>query len=120
MVSTTKVSSDLPKADRLVPWMASFKDARVAVEEGNCDTWGQLLEIPFKVDKYGLGFIIKAQKEVRRARAGKPPLRIGGHEFNPVGASDDKVAFEDWVYPTTTKLNNCQAKHFVSISFIKE
>ena len=95
-------------------------NTRAAVEEGNCDTWGKLPKIPFKADKCGLGFTIKAQKEVRRARAGKPPLRIGSHEVNVVGDSDDECAFEEWVYPTTTKLNNWHAKDFVPVSFIEE
>ena len=72
------------------------------------------------MDKFGLGFIVKAQKEVRCARAGKPPLRIGSHEVNDVGDSDEEAAFEDWMYHTTTELKNWHAKEFVPISFIKE
>ena len=120
MVATSKFSSDLSKAVKVVPKLVSFRDARAVVEEGSCDTWGQIPEIPFKVDKYGLGFTIKAQKEVRHARAGNPPFCIGSHEVNDVGDSDDEFAFEDWVYPTTTKLNNWHAKDFVPISFIEE
>ena len=100
--------------------MISVKDARAVVEEGRCDTWGKLLEIPLKVDKFGLGFTVKAQKEVRRAHVGKPPLRIGSHEVNAVGDYDDEVTLEVRVYPTTTKLNNWHAKDFVPISFIEE
>ena len=100
--------------------MVSFKDARAAVEDGSCDTWGQLPEITFKVDKCGLGFTIKAQKEVRRAHAGKPHLRIGNHEVNDVEDSDDECAFEEWGYPTTIGLNNWHTKDFVPISFIEE
>ena len=81
---------------------------------------GQLPEIPFKADKYGLGFTVKAQKEVRRARAGKPPLRIRNHGVNAVDDSDNECAFEEWIYPTTTELNNWHAKDFVPISFIEE
>ena len=63
--------------------------------------------IPFKADKFGLGFTIKAQREVRRARVGKPPLRIGSHEVNTVEDSDDECTFEEWIYPTVGgKLNN--------------
>ena len=94
MVATAKISSDMPKADKVVPRMVSFKDARAAVEDGSCATWGKLPEIPFKADKYGLGFTIKAQKEVRRARAGKPSLRIENHEVNVMEDSNDECAFE--------------------------
>ena len=110
----------MSKAVKVVPKMVSFKDARATFEEGSCDTWGQLPKIPFKADKCGLGFTIKAQKEVRCAHAGKPPLGIGSHEVNIVGDSDDECAFEEWVYPTTTELNNRQAKDFVPISFVEE
>ena len=77
MIAANKCSSDESKTVKDTIKMASVKDACAEIEEGNCDTWGQLLDIPFKVDKFGLGFIVKAQREVRRARAGKPPLYIG-------------------------------------------
>ena len=80
----------------------------------------QLPEIPFKADKCGLGFTIKAPKEVRRTRAGNPLLRIGNHEVYDVEDFDDECAFEDWIYPTTMELNNWKAKDFVPISFIEE
>ena len=118
MIAATKCTSDESKVVKATPKMVSVKDARAAIEEGNCDAWGQLLDMPFKADKFGLGFTVKAQKEVRRDRAGKPPLRIGGHEVNVVGDSDEEAVFEDWVYPATTKLKNWHAKDFVPISFI--
>ena len=67
-----------------------------------------------------MGFTVKAQREVRRARAGKPPLCIGSHEVNDVGDSDEEAAFEDWVYPTTKELKNWHTKDFVPISFIEK
>ena len=70
--------------------------------------------------KFGLGFTVKAQKEMRCARARKPPLLIRSHEVNTVGDSEEEVAFEDWVYPTATELKNWHAKDFVPISFIEE
>ena len=119
-VAIAKISSDMPKADKVVPRMVSFKDARAAVEDGSCATWGKLPKILFKADKCGLGFTIKAQKEVRCAHAGKPHLRIRNHEVNVVEDSHDECAFEEWVYPTTIKLNNWRAKDFVPIYFIEE
>ena len=67
-----------------------------------------------------MGFTVKAQKELRRARGGNLPLRIRSHEVNVVGDLDEEVAFEDWVYPTTMELKNWHAKDFVPISFIEE
>ena len=62
MVSATKISSNISKADEVIPRMASLKDTRVVVEDGNCTIWGQLPDITFKADKFGLCFTIKAQK----------------------------------------------------------
>ena len=120
MVVATKCSSDVSKDVKVMLKMVSFKDARAAVEEGSCDTWGQLLEIPFKANKFGLGFTVKAQKEVKHARARKPPLRIGRHKVNIVGDSDEEATFEDWMYLTTIELKNCNAKDFVPISLIEQ
>ena len=106
MVAATKCSSDESKAVKAVTKMVLVKDARAEIEEGNCDTWGQLLDIPFKADKFSLGFTVKYHKEVRRARAGKPPLRIGSHEVNVMGDSEEETAFEKWVYPTTMERKN--------------
>ena len=49
MVAITKISSDIVKADKVVPRMVSLKDARAAVEDESCTTWGKLPDIPFKV-----------------------------------------------------------------------
>ena len=120
MVAATKCSSDESKAVKATPKMVSVKEFHAEMEEGNCDTWGKLLDIPFKVDKFSLGFTVKAQKEVRYARTRKPPLRIGSYTVNSMGDSDEEAAFEDWVYSTTTKLKNWHTKDFVPISFIEE
>ena len=96
-------------------------NTRAVVEDGNRTIWGQLPDIPFKADKFGLGFTIKDQKEVRRAHVGKPPLRVRNHVVNVVEDSDDECAFEERIYPTTGgKLNNWHAMDFTPISFIEE
>ena len=40
MVAATKISSDISKADEVVPRMVSLKDACVVVEDGSCTIWG--------------------------------------------------------------------------------
>ena len=60
----------IPEVSKDTPRIASLKDARVVVKDGGCTIWGQLPDIPNKYDKFGLGFTSKAQKEVRRVRAG--------------------------------------------------
>ena len=100
---------------------ATLETARVVVEDWGCAIWGQLPDIPYKSDKFGLGFTSKAQKEVWYARAGKPPLRISNNEVNGPGDSDSDGDWENWIYPTADGgLNNLKAKEFISISFIQE
>ena len=60
--------------------MASLKDAKATVEEGGCTILGQLPEIPYKYDKFGLGFTTEGQRVVRRARAGRPLFCINNNE----------------------------------------
>ena len=63
-IVVAKSTPATPKAAKDTPKMASLKDARVVVEDEGCTIWGQLPDIPYKSDKYGLGFTSKAQKEV--------------------------------------------------------
>ena len=82
---------------------------------------GQLPDIPYKSDKFGLGFTSGAQKVVRRARAGGPPLKISNHEVNTVEDSDDSCDLEEWIFPTINGgLTNWEAKDFVPITFIQK
>ena len=121
MVVVAKATPDTPKVAKDTPRMASLKDACVVVEDGGCTIWGQLPDIPYKSDKFGLGFTSKAQKEVRHARAGKPPLCISNNEVNALGDSDSDSDWDDWIYPTADRgLNNWQTKDFISISFSQE
>ena len=69
-VAATKSTPKVSKITRPPLKMASLKDARAVVKEGGCTIWGQLLDIPYKSDKFGLGFTSEAQKVVRRSRAG--------------------------------------------------
>ena len=87
--------------------MASLKDARAVVEEGGSTIWGQLPVIHYKSDKSGLGFTIGAQRVVRRARAGGPPLRINNPGVNAIEDSEENSDIDNWIYPTTNGgLNN--------------
>src|SRR3954464_15025460 len=60
-VSTTKHISAIP-ATKITPTMASLKDAKAVIEEGGCTVWGQLLDVPYKSDKLGLGYANGNQK----------------------------------------------------------
>ena len=55
---------------------------------------------PIKSDKFGLGFTSSAQKAVRRARVGGPPLKISNREVNTVEDDEDSCDLEDWIFPT--------------------
>ena len=101
--------------------MASLKDARAVVEEGECIIWGQLSDISYKSEKFGLGFTSGAQRAIRRARAGGPPLRISNHGINALEDSDSDYKMVKWIFPTISGgLNNWETKDFVPIKFTQE
>ena len=101
--------------------MASLKDARAVIEEGGCIIWGQLPDIPYKSDKFGLGFTSGAQKDVRRTRARGPPLNISNCKVNVVEDDEDSYDLKDWIFPTVNGgLNNWEARDFVLITFIPQ
>ena len=74
--------------------MSSLKDAKVVVEEGGRTIWGQLPDIPYKSDKFGLGFTSNAQKAMCRARAGGQPLKIRNQEVNAVEDGEEDCSLE--------------------------
>ena len=101
--------------------MSSLKDAKAVIEESGCTIWGQLPDIPYKSDKFGLGFTSGAQKVVRRARVGGPPLWISNLWVNAVEDSDNSCDLEEWIFPTISEgINNLEAKDFVPITFIQQ
>ena len=76
--------------------MASLKDARAVIEK-------------------------EAQRVVRRARIGRPPLRISNPGVNAIEDDDEESDIDSWIYPTTNGgLNNWTTKDFVSVSFITQ
>src|ERR1051325_6993897 len=77
-----------PTVTRVPPKMASLKDARVVVEEGDCTDWGQLPDFPFKSDKTGLGFTSKGQKMIRRECAGGSPFCINKNGVHAIEDDD--------------------------------
>ena len=79
---------------------------------------GQLPDIPYKSDKFGLGFTSNAQKAVRHACARGPPLKISNREVNAV---EDGCNLEDWIFPTVNGgLSNSEARDFIPITFIPQ
>ena len=82
--------------------MASLKDARAVIEKGECAKWGRLPDFTPKTDKFGLGFTAEAQRAVRKARTGRPPVFITNPWVNVVGDEDEvgESEFNSWIYPT--------------------
>ena len=60
MIVLTKAASQIPKITRPPLRMSSLKDAKAVVEEGGCTIGGQLPDIPYKSDRFGLGFTSSA------------------------------------------------------------
>ena len=120
-IAVTKATTDVPEITRLPLKMSSLKDARDVIEEGGCTIWGQLPDIPYKSDKFGLGFTSGAQKAIRRARAGEPPLCISNHGVNVVEDIDSDCDLDNWIFPTTNGgFSNWTTRGFVPITFIQE
>ena len=100
--------------------MSSLKDAKAVIEEGGCTIWGQLPDIPYKSENFGLGFTSGAQKALRHARAGGPPLKISNHEVNTVEDDEGNYDLEEWIFATVNGgPSNWEAKDFVPITFIQ-
>ena len=73
--------------------------------------WGQLLDFPYKTNKFGLGFTAAGQKAMRRSKAGRPPVKITPHGINAVEDDEEEDNFEDWIFPTVEGgLSNWEAK----------
>ena len=108
--------------------MDSLKDAKVLVEEGDGTIWGQLPDIPYKFDKFGLGFTSETQRVVRCARANSKRLPFcinnnGVHknQVNIVEEAGSDCDIDSWIFPTTgSGLNNWKAEDFIPISFSQE
>ena len=101
--------------------MSSLKDAKAVVEEGGCTIWGQLPDIPYKSDKFYLGFTSNAQKAVSHAPVGGPPLKISNREVNTLEDGEEDGSLEDWIFPTVNGgLCNWEARDFVPINFIPQ
>ena len=120
-IAATKAVSSSPKITRPPPRMSSLKDARAVVEEGGCTIWGQLPDIPYKSDTFGLGFTSIGQKAVRHTRARGPPINISNQSVNAVEDIEEEGSLEDWIFPTVSRgLCNWEAKDFIPITFISQ
>ena len=101
--------------------MAYFKDARAIIEKGGCANWGHLPNFAQKTNKFGLGFTVEAQKDVRNARIERPPLFISNSRVNAIEDDVEEAEFDSWIYPTTDGgLRNWTAKDFILVSYITQ
>ena len=98
--------------------MASLKDAKVVIEEGDNTIWGQIPDIPYKSNKFGLGFTAEGQRGVRQARAGRPPFRISNNRVSAIEDADSDCDFNNWISPIVGDgLDNWKAEDIFPISF---
>ena len=74
--------------------MASLRDARAVIERGECANWGRLPDFTPKTDKFGLGFTAEAQKAVRKARIGRPPVFITNPGVNAIEDEAEESEFD--------------------------
>ena len=96
----------VPKVVRAPPVMISLKDAQAAIENGDRAGWGQLINVPYKSDKAGLGF-----------NSGK----IVKNQINAMEDADSDCDLDSWIFPTIGDgLNNWKAEDTIPISFSQE
>ena len=101
-----KPTSRVPKVIRAPPVMISLKDAQAVVEDGGRTGWGQLIDVPYKSDRFGLGF--NSKKTVK-------------DQINAVEDADSDCDLDSWIYPTIGDgLNNWKAEDTIPISFSQE
>ena len=91
--------SSIPKITKTPHKMASLRDAKAAIEEGGNSIWGQLLDIPYKSNKFGLGFTVEGQRVIRRARAGRPPFGVSNNGFNAIEYAGSDYDLSNWIFP---------------------
>ena len=63
-MDATETVTNMSKITRPPLKMATLKDAKAVIEEGGCTIRGQLPDIPYKSDNFGLGFSSGAQRSV--------------------------------------------------------
>ena len=120
-MAATEAVTNLPRITRPPLKMASLKDAKAVIEGGGSTIWGQLPDIPYKSDKFGLSFSSGDQRVVRRVRAGGPHLRISNHGVNTLEDSDGDDDMDSWIFPTTNGgLGNWTERDFVLITFVQK
>ena len=116
--TTTKDVSAIPKVTRVTLRMASLKDAKVAVEKGGCNIWGQPPDILYKFENFGLGFTTDGQRVVLHARAGRPSFRVSNNGVNVIEDADSDYDLESWIFPTIgNRLSNWNTGDFILIYF---
>ncbi|XP_058774509.1 uncharacterized protein LOC131648805 [Vicia villosa] len=109
------------KVTRIPPTMASLKDAKVVVEEGGCTIWGQLIDVPYKFDKCGLGCTTENQKDNHHTRPGGLMSHFISKGVNAIEDGERDCNLDMWIFPTPDKgLDNWKAGEVISISFSRE
>ncbi|XP_058771946.1 uncharacterized protein LOC131645720 [Vicia villosa] len=121
VVSTAKHAPTVPKVTRIPSTMASLKDAKAVVEEGGCTVWGQLIDVPYKSDKLGLGCTAGTQKNNHHTRLGGLMSHFVSKGVNALEDGESNCNLDKWIFPTPDHgLNNWKTEDVISISFNQE
>ncbi|XP_058757559.1 uncharacterized protein LOC131630837 [Vicia villosa] len=121
VVSSAKHTPTVPKVTRIPSTMASLKDAKAVVEEGGCTVWGQLIDVPYKSDKLGLGCIAGTQKNNHHTRPGGLMSHFVSKGVNALEDEESNCNLDKWIFPTPDHgLNNWKTEDVISISFNQE
>ena len=91
--TTSKIAKDTPR-------MTSLKDARDVVEDGGCTIWGQIPDIPYKSDKFGMGFTAEAQRVFLCSCARRPSFHVSNNGVKAIEDADNDYDLDRWIFPT--------------------
>ncbi|XP_058761629.1 uncharacterized protein LOC131635043 [Vicia villosa] len=121
VVSAAKHTSTVHKVTRIPLTMASLKDAKAVVEEGGCTIWGQLIDVPYRFDKLGLGCTTGTRKSNYHTRPGGLMSHFISKGVNDLEDGESNCDLDKWIFPTLDNgLNNWKTGDVISISFIQE
>ena len=82
---------------------------------------GSASDIPYKSDKFDLGFTAKGQRAIPHPRAGRHHFRISNNKVNAIEDADSDYDFDSWIFPTIGDgLDNWKAEDIFPISFSQE
>ena len=123
------IKAPRPEVKKTEVSISSWKDARAVVEPGHPEGWGRVLDLPPKLNKFGVGFTPGLQgatskdtysfKAVKFSSAG---LIKDGQANAIVEDTDSDYDMDEWIRPSVpgVELNNWTSEDVVQVMLAQE